>query len=296
MARRAAVTFRSNSSPPRGPLGPVDLLQAVDVEVPEHETLAGPAAAVEVPPEGGEAGLAVEDPGQLVTCQAVALVGAVGATVALVHADRVQGRGPPLPGRGLRRTGERLGPPAGEKAHTGIGLGTETRIGPWPTTGDLAGPTDVGEGVALRARMELRTRECPGVRPDRGVGHRLGGGHNADVGVAPDLGRRRRDDLADEFGPESDDPAQLAGHEVEDGVAFVGVEMAEAGVQEGGAVGQGRGHLEEPLAGDDGDVVEERLHFRDRVTRDGREPAAPHPDAVVEVLHVRNPLSNRLQR
>jgi hypothetical protein len=171
---------------------------------------------------------------------------------------------------------------------------TEIRIGAGPTVGDLAGPTDVGEGVALRARMELRARECPGVRPDPGARHGVRGRYG--VGVGHDLGRRRGDDLADEFGPEGDDPAQLARHEVEEGVAFVGVEVPQARVQEGGAVGQGRGHLEEPLARDDGDVVEEGLHLRDRVTRDGREPAAPHRDAVVEVLHVRNPLSNRLQR
>ncbi len=108
------------------------------------------------------------------------------------------------------------------------------------------------------------------------------------------LGHRQGDDAAHQVRPHAEDGAELAGHEVEDGVAIFRFEVPEPGVQQRGPVRQGRRQVEKPTSRHDGGVIEEGLYLRagDLLTRfagESREPASPHPDTVVEVLHVQKP-------
>jgi hypothetical protein len=119
------------------------------------------------------------------------------------------------------------------------------------------------------------------------------------------IGRRRHHHHPpDEIGPQTDDPVQLAGHDLEHGVAVLGLEGPETSVQQRGPFGERRGHLQQRSGRDDASVVDERMHFASPLigdglsplTRDGRKDARPQPDTDIEVLHVRNLLSDRLPR
>jgi hypothetical protein len=115
-----------------------------------------------------------------------------------------------------------------------------------------------------------------------------------------DVRRRRivgRHHTAHEVGPQVHDLGDLVGHQLQDGGALGGLQVAELLVQFGRTVGQRGGHLEESLCGDHRFIP--RSHGRRggcfALTLDGREPPAPDAWIVTQVLHVNSPSSRHRQ-
>ena len=198
MARSAAVTLRSNSSPPRGPRA-VDRLHPVDVQVAEDEPLAAAPAPVDVASESGETRLSVEHAGQLVAREPVALV--VAFRLVLLHGSQRHRPEFPSPGRGLSplvsRPSQDPGVATRQPSHRRIGSRTrvavharfrsrvrfEDRLGADDGVRPRSRPPgsclrsvrratcDSGDPVALRARVHLRVRERPRLHGSPPVRH-----------------------------------------------------------------------------------------------------------------------------